>query len=66
VRVPGSPGVWVAVSVAQLVLYLHLPGKIAWPITPILALVAMIAAVTRAYQDAALASAAKEAGSAPK
>jgi hypothetical protein len=52
VRVPGEPGVWVFVAVAQLIFAFFLPGDIAWPAVPILSLLTMIAAVTRAYQDA--------------
>jgi hypothetical protein len=52
VRVPGEPGVWVFVSAAPLVLAYILPGDIVWPAVPVLSLLAMIAAVTRAYQDA--------------
>jgi hypothetical protein len=50
VRVPGEPGVWVFVAAAQLGAVYILPGI--WPAVPILSLIAMIAAVTRAYQDA--------------
>jgi hypothetical protein len=52
VRVPGEPGVWVFVAVAQMIVIFFLPGNIIWPAIPILSLLAMIAAVTRAYQDA--------------
>lgn len=52
VRVPGEPGVWVFVSAASLVLVYVLPSGVIWPAVPVLSLLAMIAAVTRAYQDA--------------
>lgn len=52
VRVPGEPGVWVFVAVAQMIVVFFLPGNIILPAAPILSLLAMIAAVTRAYQDA--------------
>ncbi|MGI5273265.1 hypothetical protein ACQEUU_29235 [Nonomuraea sp. CA-218870] len=53
VRVPGKPGLWVIVAVAQLPVAYYLPGRVSWPMVPLIALAAMIAAVTRAYQDAA-------------
>ncbi|MFI7453890.1 hypothetical protein ACIBQX_40820 [Nonomuraea sp. NPDC049714] len=52
VRVPGEPGVWVFVAAAQMGFVFFLPGGIVWPVVPILSLLAMIAAVIRAYQDA--------------
>ncbi|MGN9786053.1 hypothetical protein ACTMTF_31815 [Nonomuraea sp. ZG12] len=52
VRVPGEPGVWVFVAAAPMGFVFFLPGGIVWPVVPILSLLAMIAAVTRAYQDA--------------
>ncbi|GAA1017298.1 hypothetical protein Aple_033610 [Acrocarpospora pleiomorpha] len=53
VRVPGAPGFWVFVAAAQVIPAFYLPGNIVWPTVPIIALSAMTAAVTRAYQDVA-------------
>ncbi|MEO3857960.1 hypothetical protein [Acrocarpospora sp. B8E8] len=53
VRVPGAPGFWVSVAAAQVIPAFYLPGNTIWPTVPIIALAAMTAAVTRAYQDVA-------------
>ncbi|MEZ0071074.1 hypothetical protein [Planotetraspora sp. GP83] len=60
VRIPGEPGLWVALAASPVLPALFLPGKYVWPVGPLVALAAMFAAVTRAYQDAALIRAAQE------
>ncbi|WP_433437579.1 hypothetical protein [Nonomuraea sp. CA-141351] len=52
-RVPGTPGFWVFLAAAQLLPAWYVSGEIGWLVAPVVALLAMIAAVTRAYQDAA-------------
>ncbi|MET7332378.1 hypothetical protein [Nonomuraea sp. NPDC005650] len=52
-RVPGTPGFWVFLAAAQLIPAWYASGEIGWIVAPVVALLAMIAAVTRAYQDAA-------------
>ena len=59
-RVPGKPSLWIFVAVAQLVPAYFISGDLVLRLTPIVALVAMVAAVTRAYQDAALIQAAED------
>ncbi|MEV0236565.1 hypothetical protein [Nonomuraea sp. NPDC050786] len=59
-RVPGTSGFWVFLAVAQLVPAWYVPGEIGWLVAPVVALLAMIAAVTRAYQDAARLRTAEE------
>jgi hypothetical protein len=60
VRVPGTPGFWVFVAAAQLIPAFSLPGNTIWPTVPLIALAAMTAAVTRAYQDVAQLRTAEE------
>ncbi|MFI9842901.1 hypothetical protein ACIHFD_38115 [Nonomuraea sp. NPDC051941] len=52
-RVPGTPGFWVYLAAAQLIPAWYVSGEIGWLVAPAVALLAMIAAVVRAYQDAA-------------
>ncbi|MCT9932694.1 hypothetical protein N5079_21050 [Planotetraspora sp. A-T 1434] len=66
VRVPGEPGLWVALAASPVLPALFLPGKYVWPVGPLVALAAMFAAVTRAYQDVALIRATQERAEAPE
>lgn len=51
VRLPGPPPFWVSVAALSLLTVVILPGYLVWPLAPVVALIAMAAAVTRAYQD---------------
>jgi chromate transport protein ChrA len=57
--VRGKPGTWVVIAVATVVPVFLMPGVFV-PVALVVALGAMIAAVTRAYQDAARHEAARE------
>ncbi|MEV4114549.1 hypothetical protein [Nonomuraea sp. NPDC049695] len=59
-RVPGTSGFWIFLAVAQLIPAWYIPGETVLLIAPAVALLAMIAAVTRAYQDAACLRTAEE------
>ncbi|MFD1547873.1 hypothetical protein [Nonomuraea guangzhouensis] len=57
---PGKPSLWIFVAVAQLVPAYFISGDFVLRLVPVVALVAVVAAVIRAYQDAALIQAAED------
>ncbi|MBT2233848.1 hypothetical protein [Nonomuraea sp. NEAU-A123] len=57
---PGTPLLWIFLAAAPLVPVYFLSGELILLAALIVALVAMVAAVTRAYQDAALIQAAED------